>query len=239
MSDAESMIQYGIVAIPGEEYARLKGYKKALEEIAGTRVHTVPSGFGDYECPQCEDLVNMAGKALETENRMYIEEAFGFAAAAHFGQKRRYTGEDYFVHCVEVEKIVVMANCSGNVRVAALLHDVLEDTEITEGFLRQHFPAQAVDWVVALTDVELGEGNRATRKQKDRERLASSCSQVQTIKYADIISNTPSIAEHDPGFAKLYLSEVSLSLEVMTEGKSELRDRAIALVHEKEKDSNE
>lgn len=66
----------------------------------------------------------------------------------------------------------------------------------------------------------------ATRKRLSRERLAAAPGWVQTIKCADLISNTSSIVQYDPAFAKVYLEEKRLLLEVM--GKADPRLWAIA-----------
>lgn len=62
----------------------------------------------------------------------------------------------------------------------------------------------------------LSVGNRATRKAKDRERLATASASAQNIKCADLIDNTSSIVKHDRGFAKLYLEEKRLMLDVLS-----------------------
>jgi hypothetical protein len=72
-----------------------------------------------------------------------------------------------------------------------------------------------------LTDVSKPtDGNRAKRKNMDREHIAKASLQAKTIKLADLIDNTRSIVEHDPKFAKVYLTEKALLLEVLREGDS-------------------
>ncbi|WP_370527389.1 hypothetical protein [Cedecea sp. P7760] len=97
----------------------------------------------------------------------------------------------------------------------AWLHDVVEDQGITAEELRREFGVTVARGVMALSDLE--EGNRAERKRLSRERLAKAQSWVQTIKVADLISNTSSIVEHDPKFAVTYLEEKRLLLDVLTE----------------------
>jgi (p)ppGpp synthase/HD superfamily hydrolase len=64
---------------------------------------------------------------------MGYEKARLFAKAAHaaVGQMRKYTDEPYIVHPVEVAGIVRYWGGTDTMCVAALLHDVLEDTKIT------------------------------------------------------------------------------------------------------------
>jgi len=74
-----------------------------------------------------------------------------------------------------------------------------------------------------LTDVSRPDhGNRAARKAVDRAHSAAAPAAAQTVKLADLISNTRSILEHDQKFAKTYLEEKRLLLEVMTKGDSTL-----------------
>jgi hypothetical protein len=76
--------------------------------------------------------------------------------------------------------------------------------------------AALVGW---LTDVSKPEdGNRAHRKAMDREHSARAPAEAQTIKLADLISNSRSIVKHDPAFARTYLEEKRMLLAVMTKG---------------------
>jgi guanosine-3',5'-bis(diphosphate) 3'-pyrophosphohydrolase len=78
--------------------------------------------------------------------------------------------------------------------------------------------------VVALSDPPKVEGgpNRKARKAQDRVRLSQAPADVQTVKVADMIDNTESIVAHDPKFAKLYLEEKRLLLEVLTKADPKL-----------------
>jgi hypothetical protein len=80
-----------------------------------------------------------------------------------------------------------------------------------------------------LTDVSAAaDGNRAVRKAIDLAHTAKACADAKTIKLADLLSNTASIVEHDPGFARVYLKEKSAMLAVMTDGDATLLARAKA-----------
>jgi len=155
-----------------------------------------------------------------------------FSISAHDEQIRRYTGEPYWKHCAEVAAIVqTTSDCSEEMIAAAWLHDVLEDTDHTAEEIRMKFGDDVAAMVEALTDTPTWSGhNRATRKAIDRERLARASPQVQTIKLADLISNTASIVKHDPGFARLYLKEKAALLEVMHSGDRALYNMAKASI---------
>ena len=139
-----------------------------------------------------------------------------FASRAHYGQVRKYTGEPYIEHPLEVAKIVRKHNGSKEMVAAALLHDVVEDTDVTLDEVRQEFGDAVANLVDDLTDVSKPEdGNRAFRKAMDRDHTAQASAAAMVIKAADLISNTKSIVEHDPSFARVYLKEKRALLDVM------------------------
>lgn len=141
---------------------------------------------------------------------------------------RKYTGEAYINHPIEVMEIVRTAAHHTDVMLAAaLLHDTIEDTAVTRGDIEREFGTSVADMVMELTD-QCTEGNRATRKEAEAARLGTISADAQTVKLADFISNGASIVEHDPGFAKVYLREKAQTLAVMTAGDPELYARAVA-----------
>ncbi len=158
-----------------------------------------------------------------------LERARVFATAAHaaVGQKRKYTGEPYVVHPLEVANIVMAAGGSEASIAAAMLHDVLEDTAVTYDLLEDEFGSEVAELVLWLTDVSKPEdGNRSTRKALDRQHSAAAPAEAQTIKVADLISNTRSIVAHDPDFAVVYLQEKRMLLDVLTKADPNLLEQA-------------
>ena len=139
-----------------------------------------------------------------------------FARLAHGSQKRKYTGEPYIVHPIEVSEIVARHNGSKEMIAAALLHDTVEDTDVTIDDIHNEFGNAVALLVDDLTDVsKLEDGNRATRKAMDRDHTANASAAAMVIKAADLISNSKSIAENDPKFAKVYFEEKRALLDVM------------------------
>ncbi len=157
-------------------------------------------------------------------------EAMLFAREKHKYQIRKYTGNPYVDHLAEVAGIVMtvgwlyMEVHPDVVMAVSWLHDVMEDQDISHKELDERFGRKVADGVLLLSDLE--EGNRAARKEASRKRLAQAPGWVQTIKYADLISNTSSIIQHDPKFAAVYLEEKRLLLDVMDKGHPLLRDIA-------------
>ena len=99
-----------------------------------------------------------------------VQRAIEFATQAHAGQTRKYTGEPYVNHPIEVMKLVSMVTDDPEVLAAAVLHDVVEDTPATIMNIRIGFTPRVAALVDDLTDVSKPEdGNRATRKELDRQ----------------------------------------------------------------------
>ena len=158
-----------------------------------------------------------------------VDSAIAFAATAHAGQVRKYDGLPYVTHPIHVMMILHKAGIKDEAMlVAAVLHDVVEDTPVSHMTITRRFGEDVGNLVYELTDqfVHPHQGNRATRKKLERERLAGVSPRAQTIKYADFISNTPSIVTGDPGFARVYLAEKEATLAVMVNGNSLVRSLA-------------
>ena len=164
-----------------------------------------------------------------------VARAASYAGYAHgtVMQLRKYTKEPYIVHPEEVAYAVSLVTRDEDVIAAAWLHDTIEDTHVTYEALLSDFGKRIADLVLEVTDVSKpGDGNRAVRKAMDREHLAKASPEGQTIKLADLISNTSSITEYDPGFAKVYLAEKRALMSVLTKGDKTLYDRCIAILEE-------
>jgi (p)ppGpp synthase/HD superfamily hydrolase len=169
-------------------------------------------------------------RALRPElNLAPVMAAARYAAVAHreIGQERKYVGGPYIVHPLEVAVLVAQAGGTTTAIAAAVLHDVVEDTPRALADVEAAFGTHVARVVEALTDTSTpADGNRAARKAKDRARLAASGADAQTVKLADLISNSRSIIEHDLSFAPVYLREKAALLEVLTLGEAILWSRA-------------
>ncbi len=146
-----------------------------------------------------------------------LDRALTFAKQAHGDQVRKYTGEPYVSHLIEVAQKVDDHGGDIVMQTAAILHDVVEDTPVTIQQVHDAFGKAVSDLVYWLTDVSKPQdGNRAFRKAMDADHLAKAPRDAQFIKLADLISNSRSIIEHDPSFAKVYVKEKQHLLSVMT-----------------------
>ena len=162
---------------------------------------------------------------------------------AHGDQKRKYTMEPYYTHCITVAEIVSEYDHSNGMIEIALCHDLFEDTTVTEFTLRKclkelGYTVQEQDFIVigvtALSDYWTSERfpqlNRGTRKHLEAIRLGKINESYQTIKYADLIHNTKSIIQHDKGLAKKYIPEKREILNLMRMGNLELFIRSYELL---------
>lgn len=161
--------------------------------------------------------------------------AMMFAREVHKDQVRKYTGNPYFDHLAEVAGISASIGLVDGVALSVCwLHDSMEDQGVTMQQLVDVFGHTVAGGVLLLSDLE--KGNRAERKAASRERLSKVPGWIQTIKCADLISNTSSIVKHDPDFAKVYLEEKRLLLEVLTEANHDLRALAMSMIGERKLD---
>ncbi len=171
-----------------------------------------------------------------------LQQVRDYADAAHGTQMRKYTPERYIVHPVRVMETCAQYTDKPTILAAALLHDVLEDTPLTQqemqAFLQtimsEEDAAETLKLVIELTDVYVKKDypkmNRRTRKAKEQLRIADTSADSQTIKYADIIDNCNEIVKHDPDFAKVFLYECRANLRIMGKGNADLYNRAVQKV---------
>ena len=97
-----------------------------------------------------EDIVNETKKAKKEYDLKRIEKAFLFGQKAHEGQFRK-SGESYFSHPIAVALTIINLGMDNESVIAALLHDVVEDTDISCEVVRKEFGADVCMLVEALT----------------------------------------------------------------------------------------
>jgi len=115
---------------------------------------------------QIERLMELLPEWYTPSDRELLRRAYRVAAAAHKGQTRA-SGEPYVNHCVAVASILAELHLPSEVVAAGLLHDTIEDTDITVEDLKNDFGddiARLVDGVTKLT--QLPRVSRIGRKRK-------------------------------------------------------------------------
>ncbi len=128
-----------------------------------------------------------------------IEKAFLFGQKAHEGQYRK-SGESYFSHPIAVALTIIELGMDNESVIAALLHDVVEDTEITCETIKKEFGADVCNLVESLT--KLSNIPFVTREDAQAENIRkmllamSEDIRVIIIKLADRLHNMRTIEGH-------------------------------------------
>ncbi len=102
-----------------------------------------------------EKLLEQLSDKYSITDRELILRAYNFAKKAH-GEQKRHSGEPYINHCVAVASILAELNVPCEALVAGLLHDTVEDTEVTLADIRGEFGEAVkylVDGVTKLTQI--------------------------------------------------------------------------------------
>ena len=89
---------------------------------------------------------------LNSDEIELVTKVYNYASSAHFGQKRR-SGEDYIIHPLNVAYI--LSNIHGDVSIicAALLHDTIEDCDVTKEELEEKFNKEIANLVDGITKI--------------------------------------------------------------------------------------
>ena len=137
----------------------------------------------------------MANKPLDTS---LFDRAAIFAVKAHAGTERRGKGFPYIIHPMEAAGIVATMTSDQELLAAAVLHDVVEDTDVTVEELRSEFGPRIAGLVVSESDVfEEGvseEDSWRSRKQAAIDRLAGASHDAKIVALGDKLSNMRAIA---------------------------------------------
>lgn len=144
-----------------------------------------------------------------------IEKARKFGSKAHSGQVRKYTGEPYFTHCESVAEMVLHFTRDDEAIAAALLHDTVEDCDVSIEEIAEEFGETVAEYVWYLTKPPAFVGDRAKRKAHDRYRLRLAPEVVRLIKIHDLMHNSLSIQEHNPELWETWRIEAIELLKAM------------------------
>ena len=161
------------------------------------------------------------------------EQARQYATTVHAeaGQRRKYTDEPYIVHPAAVVELVRSVTDNEHQLAAAWLHDTVEDTGSTLADIENFFGAEVAQLVGMLTDTTQPKAkNRAARKVAHFRHTAEASPQAQTIKLADIIDNTRAIVQFDPHFARIYLVEKRVQIDLLKAGNETLWQQASTII---------
>ena len=124
------------------------------------------------------------------------EKAYEFAKKAHANQKRA-SGEEYFTHPCNVAKILIDLGLDAATIAAAFLHDVIEDTPVSEGDIKAEFGDEVLQLVLGVTKLEKIEFTSKEEEQAENFRkifvAMAKDIRVIIIKLADRLHNMRSL----------------------------------------------
>ncbi len=102
------------------------------------------------------------------EDRKRIKDAYDFIMLKHKDQYRK-SGEPYYHHLVEVAYILASLQCGPNTIIAGLLHDVVEDTDVTVDEIKKKWGEEVAKIVDALTKIQRLKLSRITSEEFEAE----------------------------------------------------------------------
>lgn len=143
------------------------------------------------------DLCGLADNYLEPDQVREIYRAYQFGAEAHEGQ-RRASGEPYIHHPIQVARILAEMRLDHQSIVAAILHDVIEDTDTAKAQIAKIFGkevAELVDGVSKLTQISF-ESRAEAQAEYFRKMLMAMARDIRVIlvKLADRLHNMRTLA---------------------------------------------
>ncbi len=118
-----------------------------------------------------------------------IDRAIGFAARAHDGQRRKTGNIPYIAHPVGVAMILQEMGCEESIVVAGLLHDTVEDTNVTLDEIRYNFGDEIANIVAICTEPSKKNSNWESRKLHMIEALRDAPLSAKLVAAADKYHN--------------------------------------------------
>lgn len=139
-----------------------------------------------------DDILEKVSASYSEKDVNLLKKAYVFAARAHKGQTRR-SGEPYLSHPLEVSSMLADMRLDKTTLMAGLLHDVLEDTDITAGDVRENFGQDVADLVEGVTKISrVQESSPEVRQAETIRKIILAMTddlRVIFIKLADRIHN--------------------------------------------------
>ena len=162
------------------------------------RIRNLIKGVSTSKSNEFSQIITNLSLDIENDKNdiELIKKAFDIGYAAHKGQLRK-SGEEYFNHCTLVGLELSKWNMDRDVVISGLLHDTLEDTNLTREDIQLHFSediSNLVEGVSKLSDIKFN-----SRKQKQAENFMkmflsiAKDIRVIIIKFADRLHNLRTI----------------------------------------------
>lgn len=139
-----------------------------------------------------DDILEKVSSLYSEKDITLLKKAYVFAARAHKGQIRR-SGEPYLSHPLEVAKMLSEMKLDSITLAAGLLHDVLEDTDLTATDLKKDFGKEIADLVEGVTKItRVHDASPETRQAESIRKIILAMTddlRVIFIKLADRVHN--------------------------------------------------
>jgi len=139
-----------------------------------------------------DDILEKVSSSYNEKDITLLKKAYVFAAKAHKGQTRR-SGEPYLSHPLEVTNMLAEMKLDRTTLVAGLLHDVLEDTDVTALEVKEAFGQEISDLVEGVTKISrVQESSPEARQAESIRKIIFAMTddlRVIFIKLADRIHN--------------------------------------------------
>jgi GTP pyrophosphokinase len=148
-----------------------------------------------------EEFVRLVKEENPHADIARIEKAYKFAEAAHKGQKRS-SGEDFFVHPLEVARILIGMKADTATICSALLHDTVEDTSTSLDVVRKEFGEETANIVEGVTKItgQWFETKDEYKAENLRKILLATTKDIRVIlvRLADRLHNMRTLATFRP-----------------------------------------
>ena len=161
----------------------------------------INGGYPLHTFQQVEDVYMLY--ISSPEDRRRIQEAYDFIMQKHSNQFRK-SGEPYYHHLIEVAYILASLQCGPNTIIAGLLHDVVEDTDVTVEDIKKKWGEEVSKIVDALTKIQRLKLSKITSEEfeaEDHRKIFLGMAKdirVILIKLADRLHNLRTLGALSP-----------------------------------------
>ena len=122
--------------------------------------------MADVKNKELKDIIQEMKSHNKKTDVKLITKAYNYAKA-HHGDQKRLSGEEYIIHPVQVAYILSELGLDNATICAALMHDLIEDTDVTEEDIKQEFSEEIAEMVNGVT--KLGKINYVSREEEQVE----------------------------------------------------------------------
>ena len=165
-----------------------------------------------------------------------VREAYDYAEKHHEGQKRN-SGEDYIVHPFNVALILAEMNMDVSTIIAGLLHDTIEDTDVTYDDVKERFGEEIAILVEGVTKLKMLSYQTKQEKQAEniRKMVLAMAKDIRVVivKFADRLHNMRTLEymtpekKHDKALETIEIYAPLADRLGMSRVKSELEDLSL------------